>query len=457
MRRGTRVASRYVPHPRALLAALLLSLLPRLGHALPNLTPEIYDVSLESGVSVASGDVAEGCAGTTDGRTLVRFGVRSYNLGPDTLVAGDPGCPDCATNPGAICANPQFECSPAQGHNHPHFLDFARYELLDLDGNQVAAGGKRSFCMLDSACPGGGEPVFTDCTYQGISAGCYDDYHPDLGCQYIDVTDVPEVTVRSFRLRVTVDPDALLPDADRTNNVTEVVLPGCGDAVVQANEDCDPGAAGAPCCDASCRFAPAGQRCGTASNPCDGAPVCDGESADCPPAVPLSDGSPCGPGTPPCARAVCRTGQCVVEEGDGCLIDGTCYSAGAPDPQDHCQECDPGRRVGGWSPLVDSTPAGLGCQVERVAAAMGGLTCPARLMRALSIRVGRLEKPAARLPTASSPQAVRLEARLARRAAGLERALAAAARHGTCATTAVSLEVGKLRDQLLALRGARAP
>lgn len=219
--------------------ALLLAVAPGVSHALPDLTPEIYAVFLDADATVGAGDVTEGCAGATSGRTLLRFGVRSLNVGATALHTGDPGCPDCMTNPGAVCANPLFECSPADGHNHPHFTDFGRYELFDAAGTPVATGGKRSFCMLDTACPGGGTRVYTDCQDQGISPGCYDEYAPTLGCQYIDVTDVPDVTTRAFRLRVTLDPDDLLPDVDRTNNAVEVALPGCGDGIVQEGEECD--------------------------------------------------------------------------------------------------------------------------------------------------------------------------------------------------------------------------
>jgi hypothetical protein len=92
--RGTGVAFARVANTRILVTcALALALVPRAGRALPDLSPEIYDVTIETGVTVASGDVAEGCAATTDNRILIRFGVRSHNLGADALVMGDPGCP----------------------------------------------------------------------------------------------------------------------------------------------------------------------------------------------------------------------------------------------------------------------------------------------------------------------------------------------------------------------------
>jgi len=412
---------------------------------------------IETGQTVAAGDVAEACAASTDDRTLVRFGVRSHNVGADPIVLGDPGCPDCMTNPGAVCENPQFICSPAQGHNHPHLLDFARYELLDMAGAPVARGTKVSFCLLDTGCLAGGTQTFTDCSYQGISPGCYDDYRPDLGCQYIDATDVPDVTTRAFRLRVTIDPDALLRDADRTNNVAELTLPGCGDAVLQDGEDCDPGLTSTPCCDAHCHFQPAGQVCRDPGSSCLAAAVCDGASADCPAEQPLPDGTPCSPGSDPCLLEVCSAGACVTARGTGCLIDHVCYTAGAPDPRDGCQKCDPRRRFDGWSPNRDAEMSGIECQVERVVIAVDGLACPATLMRALGIRVDRVRRLSARLPTALPARALRLESRLARRIARLAHLLEVVGEQSRCVTTAASNELQALGDQFRTLRSPQAP
>src|SRR5204862_163148 len=57
---------------------------------IPWRAPGVYGVQLAIGVSVGSGDVAEGCAGSTDDQVLLRFGLRSHNLAPDPLAVGDP-------------------------------------------------------------------------------------------------------------------------------------------------------------------------------------------------------------------------------------------------------------------------------------------------------------------------------------------------------------------------------
>ena len=211
------------------LVVVCAGLVPR-AHALPDIETSIEQVSVATGQTVSDGDFAEGCAGGQTNRTLIRFGVRFSNVGPDPLVLGDPGCPDCELNPGAICTDPRYECSPADGHNHPHFRNFARYELLDPSGAVLAEGGKRTFCARDFQCDPGVDFVYT-CDFQGISAGCNDLYMPTLGCQYIDATAVPDVTTRALRIRVIYDPDRVLLDADRTNDVFDHLVPGCGDGV----------------------------------------------------------------------------------------------------------------------------------------------------------------------------------------------------------------------------------
>jgi CDP-diacylglycerol--glycerol-3-phosphate 3-phosphatidyltransferase len=210
----------------------LLALLPGLAvaQALPDLVPEVSDVHFEYDATVPPGDVAEGCASATDGVDLLRLALTTRNAGPADLTIGDPQCPDCAANPGAICGDPEFICSPAGGHNHPHYGNFLRYELIDGQGAQVGLGGKRSFCLAESSCLVPPASYHT-CGNQGLSAGCYDIYPSYLGCQYIEITGVPS---GSYTLRVTVDPGGQIAEADEANNVIErpVEITRAGDADV---------------------------------------------------------------------------------------------------------------------------------------------------------------------------------------------------------------------------------
>ena len=183
---------------------------------LPDLVPEIEAVSLDLNTTVADGDAIEGCAEATTGVDLLRFGVWSKNMGTAPLEFGDPACPlPCDQHPLAVCGNPEFICSPAAGHNHPHYTNYARYELLDATGETLVVGHKQGYCLRDTNCAA---PVYT-CTDQGISAGCSDLYGANLGCQYLDVTDVP---AGSYTLRVTMDPFGRIAELSESNNVTEV-------------------------------------------------------------------------------------------------------------------------------------------------------------------------------------------------------------------------------------------
>jgi len=168
----TRTATR-TPTPR-----------PTTAGALPDMTAEIRDVQLQLNTSVAAGDVAEGCAEAMSGVDLLRFSSLSKNVGSADLVLGDPECPTpCSDHPLEVCGNPDYVCSPAAGHNHPHYSNYARYELLDAGNQALVVGHKQGFCLLDSIC---NTPHYT-CTNQGLTAGCADQYSANLGCQYLDM------------------------------------------------------------------------------------------------------------------------------------------------------------------------------------------------------------------------------------------------------------------------------
>jgi Lysyl oxidase len=183
---------------------------------LPDLVPAIADVSVSFGATVATGDVAEGCAESTSNVDLLRFSVSSINSGTADLVLGDPLCPSpCSDYPLVICGNPDFLCSPAGGHNHPHYTHYARYELLDATSQAVIVGHKQGFCLRDTNCAA---PKYT-CTDQGVSAGCFDVYSASLGCQYLDITGVPPGL---YTLRVRMDPYGRIPELSDANNVVTV-------------------------------------------------------------------------------------------------------------------------------------------------------------------------------------------------------------------------------------------
>jgi len=439
--------------PKRRILGLLSCLFATAALALPDLTPQngIYSITLDTS-PVPQGDVDDGCAGATTGRTLVRFGVRTTNIGSDPLVFGDIGCPDnCATNSGAVCANPDFMCS-ISGTPRAVFISSARYELLDMAGDIVAVGAKRDYCFNDDGCTPPAQPVFTDCEHnQGLSSGCEDDYEPYLACQYIDATDVPGITTRAFRLRVTIDPNNILPDADRTNNVAEVVLPGCGDGIVEAGEDCDPGpVSAAPCCDPNCHFLPAGTACRPAGGPCEAAAVCDGTSDVCPPNPPALDGSSCGVGMSPCLDAVCAAGTCASrrDPSQGCLIDGACVPPDAVDSSDPCQRCDVTASAEAWSRNRDATPDGVQCEVAYVTAVAQASACPARTVAAVGRRLRHAGEIAARLTSAEAQAARALRRRLLRLSKQVARRFTGSP---GCRPEAALAELGILQEQIRAM------
>ncbi len=185
---------------------------------LPDLTATVSNVYIELDTTVSAADLLEGCASASSGIDLVRFSGTTNNLGPADVVVGDPGCPNCEQNPLAVCDNPSFICAPAEGHGHGHYQNFASYELLDETGqNVVAQGHKQGFCLRDTNCAFG-SPTFT-CHFQGLTAGCSDVYSHTLGCQYIEITDVPG---GDYLVRMTSDPLNLFEEANETNNAHSV-------------------------------------------------------------------------------------------------------------------------------------------------------------------------------------------------------------------------------------------
>jgi subtilisin-like proprotein convertase family protein len=214
-----------VVHAFGVAAAVAALLAPATAGALPDLVPEISDLSVIVR-DVIQGDVDEGCAGGRFDRRLVSYSLRTRNVGNDDLFLGSPGCPNCSTNPGAACTNPLFVCGTS--HGHAHFEDFARNEILDSEGNVVAEGLKYGFCLLDQSC---GSPQYS-CSFQGISAGCSDVYSAGLPCQYVDITEetLPDGL---YRIRVHIDPENVFPETDEANNILEVPF-----TIGETNEVC---------------------------------------------------------------------------------------------------------------------------------------------------------------------------------------------------------------------------
>jgi hypothetical protein len=229
-----------------------------------------------------AGDCAifEGCVDAPGNRRLLAFDTQTPNIGAVDMVLGDP------------TGQEGFHFSEC--HGHYHFDGYATYELLDTAGNVAARGHKQAFCLLDLApLPGTSTPPRYSCGFQGISAGWSDIYGSGLDCQWVDITEVAE---GDYVLRININPDRILPEADYSNNSIEVPVHIGPDGPVNPGDplsDCGSGGFGGP--DRDCGWAIAQQAvacipgeaislgCGcTSGGTCGGDPVlrvCDGDGA----------------------------------------------------------------------------------------------------------------------------------------------------------------------------------
>ncbi|KAL7397209.1 hypothetical protein ABVT39_018514 [Epinephelus coioides] len=137
-----------------------------------------------------------------DYRVLLRFPQRVKNQGTADFLP----------------VKPRHEWEWHSCHQHYHSMEaFSNYDLLDVStGQKVAEGHKASFCLEDTSCDPGIQRRFA-CTAhtQGLGPGCYDTYHANIDCQWIDITDVPP---GNYILKVTVNPSQLVPESDFSNN-----------------------------------------------------------------------------------------------------------------------------------------------------------------------------------------------------------------------------------------------
>ena len=170
----------------------------------PSISPRITTVTFSS----SSCAVVEGLvqAGT---RKLLRFSTETRNQGTADIHLGNPA------------TNPQFVWAPC--HGHYHFNNYANYRLLDGNGQQVAAGLKIGFCLLDSIrwdanAPSGAK---YDCGNQGIQQGWGDVYDSTLDGQWIDITGVPD---GNYTLEMEVNPERRLPESNYDNNITRIPI-----------------------------------------------------------------------------------------------------------------------------------------------------------------------------------------------------------------------------------------
>uniref|UniRef100_A0A671PWB2 Lysyl oxidase homolog n=1 Tax=Sinocyclocheilus anshuiensis TaxID=1608454 RepID=A0A671PWB2_9TELE len=112
-------------------------------------------------------------------------------------------------------------------HQHYHSMDaFSNYDLLDAStGRKVAEGHKARFSVWRTPA------VIPVHLLQGLGPGCYDTYHANIDCQWIDITDV---SPGDYMLKVTVNPGFQVQESDFSNNVVRCAIRYTG-SYVQAN------------------------------------------------------------------------------------------------------------------------------------------------------------------------------------------------------------------------------
>lgn len=321
------------------------------GCALPDLTIDAEEMQTSVYIQVVdfapdACEIAEGCVGGPGKRTLMRFTLRTPNIGQGDLHLGVPNMNDL------------FEYS--QCHNHFHFTSYADYRLRDADGNDVAFGHKQAFCLEDVApdtAPPGSQPKYT-CGFQGIQAGWADVYGGGLPCQWVDVTDVPP---GDYTLHAAVNVESILGESNYANNVADVTV------TVPPNtcpDGCNP--VDAMCCkpDDPCGWAQNGScDCGNLFGWDDAAcSQCVATSPLC--LVESSCVAGCSPNTGPC----CAEGDpCGLANNFSCDCEGAfgwddadCGSCQNPEPPCPVNTCPNGCTASGFSPecCVEGNPCG---------------------------------------------------------------------------------------------------
>ncbi|XP_063147143.1 protein-lysine 6-oxidase-like [Candoia aspera] len=191
----------------------------RFPHGLPDLIPDPYFLQASTYIQKVQMYALE-CAAEENclarsayqpgvskisSRVLLRFPQRVKNQGMADFLP----------------VKPRHEWEWHSCHQHFHSMEaFSNYDLLDaVSHKKVAEGHKASFCLEDTTCDAGVRRRYA-CTahLQGLSPGCYDTYHANIDCQWIDITDVPP---GEYILKVTVNPDFLVAESDFTNNAVQ--------------------------------------------------------------------------------------------------------------------------------------------------------------------------------------------------------------------------------------------
>ncbi len=120
-----------------------------------------------------------------------------------------------------------------RGHNHWHFPQFVRYDILDADKERVVKSGKQGFCIVptdavDLTLPGAAyrpwnDDRSTECgqprslwVREVLNAGWGDTYYQSVAGQAFDITDVPN---GRYIVRMRTDPRGVMRQQRTENDV----------------------------------------------------------------------------------------------------------------------------------------------------------------------------------------------------------------------------------------------
>jgi hypothetical protein len=189
---------------------------------------------------------------TIRGRDFLDFGADIWNRGPSALVVEGFRAPgedrmdafQYFSDEGGIVGRApvgSFDFDERDGHRHWHFLQFARYRLLDASQTQVVRSRKQSFCLaptdaidltVDRAVWRPDGLGFSRCggetslwIREVMPTGWGDTYFQGVPGQNLNITGVPNGT---YWIEVRANPLGALYDAEPGNDVElrEVILSG---------------------------------------------------------------------------------------------------------------------------------------------------------------------------------------------------------------------------------------
>ena len=184
---------------------------------------------------------------STTGADLLTFAADTWNAGPAPLVldgfrqSGEAdlmdGFQQFFRHGKAVGSAPigTLEYHAGGGHDHWHFVDFSRYELLDESGELVQRSGKEAWCLastdaIDLTVDGAdwhpdNSDLSTACgdhsslwVRESLPVGWGDTYTQDVSGQAFDISDLPN---GRYLLRITANPEGNLYEVDDSNNVAD--------------------------------------------------------------------------------------------------------------------------------------------------------------------------------------------------------------------------------------------